>query len=270
MKDVQSERDHRNIPLEKVGVEGLLYPIKVMQKSGGLQETIAKISMSVDLPHEFRGTHMSRFIEVLDSYSHRITLRNLERMLDELKNVLNAQTAHIEMEFPYFLIKEAPISRIPSYMSYICKFKASKSDKFDFILEVNTPVQTVCPCSKEISDYGAHNQRANVKIEVRMSGLVWIEDIVKIAEESASSPVFSLLKREDEKFVTEHAHDNPRFAEDVAREATLRLERNPKITWYRVTVVSYESIHNHNAFACVSKNTVMRARNGEKGQQGGQ
>ncbi len=259
MRDVQSERDHRNIPLDLVGVEGLTYPIKVMQKKGGYQHTVAKISMQVNLPHDFRGTHMSRFVEVLNEFRHDISYRNLKVMLNKLKKVLDAETAHIEMEFPYFLEKNAPVSGIPSYMSYICKFSATQNNGFDFILEVNTPVHTLCPCSKEISDRGAHNQRANVKIEVRMSGIIWIEDLVEIAEASASSPLYSLLKREDEKYVTELAYDTPRFVEDVAREAALRLEANPRVTWYRVSVTSFESIHNHNAYACVSRRKGQKA-----------
>ncbi len=262
MRDVQSERDHRNIPLDRVGVEGLTYPIKVMQKSGGYQHTVAKISMHVNLPHNFRGTHMSRFVEVLNEFRDDINYRNLNIMLNKLKEVLDAETAHIEMEFPYFLQKKAPVSGISSYMSYMCKFSATRNDGFDFILEVNTPVHTLCPCSKEISDRGAHNQRANVKIEVRMSGLIWIEDLVSIAEDSASAPLYSLLKREDEKYVTELAYDTPRFVEDVAREAALRLDGNPLVTWYRVSVTSYESIHNHNAYACVSKDKRSNSHEG--------
>lgn len=253
MRDVQSEADHRNVPLDRVGVEGLVYPIKVMQKTGGYQDTVARISMHVNLPHNFRGTHMSRFVEVLNEYRHNVSYRNLQRMLCKLRDVLDAETAHIEMEFPYFLEKKAPVSGIPSCMSYTCKFSATQDHEFDFILEVNTPVHTLCPCSKEISDRGAHNQRANVKIEVRMAGLIWIEDLIDIAESSASAPLYSLLKREDEKFITEHAYDTPRFVEDVVREVALKLDENKLVTWYRVSVTSFESIHNHNAYACVSR-----------------
>ncbi len=256
MRDVQSERDHRNIPLERVGVEGLKYPIKVMDRVNGTQPTVGTISLAVDLPEEFRGTHMSRFLEVLHFYKDYISLDNLEEILDELRNRLNASSAHIEIEFPYFLKKKAPVTGAESFMDYRCKFIATKNRKFDFILEVNVPVQTLCPCSKEISEYGAHNQRAEVTIQVRMKKLVWIEELIEIAESSASSPLYALLKREDEKFVTEHAYDNPRFVEDVARDVALKLEENDRITWYYIMVKSFESIHHHNAYACLRKSKL--------------
>ncbi|HEW91021.1 MAG TPA: GTP cyclohydrolase I FolE2 [Thermotogaceae bacterium] len=252
MKDIQSERDNRNIPINKVGVEGVSYPIVVMDKSKKHQETVGKITMSVDLPKDFRGTHMSRFIEVLNRHRSKINPHNIEDMLEDIRKVLRAQTAHIEIEFPYFIEKKAPVSKIKSYMKYNCKFSASKtSDKFDFVITVEIPIQTVCPCSLEISDFGAHNQRALVKISVRMRNLVWIEELIEVAENAASSPVYTLLKREDEKYVTENSFMNPRFVEDVAREVVKKLKNDPRITWYKVEVLSYESIHNHNAFACI-------------------
>ncbi|MDI3471742.1 MAG: cyclohydrolase [Thermotogaceae bacterium] len=252
MKDVQNEKDYRNIPINRVGVEGVHYPIIVMDKSKRNQRTIGKITMSVDLPKDFRGTHMSRFIEVLNKHKNKINPHNIENMLEDIRIALNAQNAHIDVEFPYFLEKSSPVSKIKSYMKYNCRFSASKTaEKFDFVIRVEVPVQTVCPCSLEISEFGAHNQRALVKISVRMKNLVWIEELIEIAEKAASSPVFTLLKREDEKYVTENSFKNPRFVEDVAREVVKELKDNEKITWYRVEVLSYESIHNHNAFACI-------------------
>jgi len=252
MKDVQSERDERNIPINKVGVESVSYPIIVMDRDKKRQETVGKITMSVDLPKDFRGTHMSRFIEVLNRHRNRITPHNIEEILEEMREVLRAKVAHIEIEFPYFVEKSSPVSGIKSYIKYNCKFSASKmQDSFDFIITVEVPVQTVCPCSLEISDFGAHNQRALVKISVRMKTLVWIEELIDIAESSASSPVYTLLKREDEKYVTENSFMNPRFVEDVAREVVKKLKADDRITWYRVEVLSFESIHNHNAFACI-------------------
>lgn len=252
MKDVQNERDERNIPINKVGVEGVNYPIMVMDRNRRPQKTIGRITMSVDLPEDFRGTHMSRFIEVLNRHRNRITPHNIEEMLEEMRRVLRAQTAHIEIEFPYFIEKASPVSGIKSYMKYNCVFSANKSLKgFDFVITVEVPVQTVCPCSLEISDFGAHNQRATVKISTRMKSLVWIEELIDVAESSASSPVYTLLKREDEKYVTENSFSNPRFVEDVAREVVKRLKADGRITWYRVEVLSFESIHNHNAFACI-------------------
>ncbi|MGB9824032.1 MAG: GTP cyclohydrolase FolE2 [Candidatus Hydrothermia bacterium] len=257
MKDVQSEKDLRKIPLDKVGIEDLLYPIKVMDRANVLQHTLARVKMAVELPHNFRGTHMSRFVEVLNKHSNNITLHNLENILDELKKVLKAEKSYLELEFPYFIKKKAPVSGLESYMNYTCKFIASKSSVFDFVLEVNVPIHTLCPCSREISERGAHNQRAEVQIQVRTRKLVWIEELVQYAEESASVPLYPLLKRTDEKFVTEKAYDNPRFVEDVARELAIRLNKDDRISWYRVSVKSYESIHNHNAFACLERNKTL-------------
>ncbi|MEO0246677.1 MAG: GTP cyclohydrolase FolE2 [candidate division WOR-3 bacterium] len=257
MRDVQNEKDIRKIPIDKVGIEDLLYPIRVMDKANVLQHTLAKVKLAVELPHNFRGTHMSRFVEVLNKHSNNITLHNLENILDELKKVLRAEKSYLELEFPYFIKKKAPVSGMESYMNYLCKFIASKSDTFDFILEVKVPIHTLCPCSKEISENGAHNQRAEVDIQVRTTKLVWIEELVQYAEESASVPLYALLKRTDEKFVTEKAYKNPRFVEDVARELAIRLNKDERITWYRISVKSFESIHNHNAFACLEKHRTQ-------------
>jgi len=253
MRDVQKEPPPRKIPIDKVGVEDVTYPIRVMDKENGFQNTVARIKMSVDLPHNFRGTHMSRFIEVLNKHLHNITLYNLENILEDIRKELDAETSHIEIEFPYFIRKKAPISGMESFMNYRCKFIASKDDKFDFILEVNVPVHTLCPCSKEISERGAHNQRALVSVQVRMKKLVWIEEIVEMVEGSASAPLYALLKREDERYITEHAYDNPRFVEDVVREVAVNLDRDDRIIWYFINVKSFESIHNHNAFACLKR-----------------
>ena len=257
MRDVQKEPPPRKIPIDKVGVEDVTYPIRVMDKENGFQNTVARIKMSVDLPHNFRGTHMSRFIEVLNKHLHNITLYNLENILEDIRKELDAETSHIEIEFPYFIRKKAPISGMESFMNYRCKFIASKDDKFDFILEVNVPVHTLCPCSKEISERGAHNQRALVSVQVRMKKLVWIEEIVEMVEGSASAPLYALLKREDERYITEHAYDNPRFVEDVVREVAVNLDRDERIIWYFINVKSFESIHNHNAFACLKRDKII-------------
>ncbi len=249
MRDIQSEKDLRNIPLKRVGVSDIQYPIRVMDRKNGTQHTIAKINMHVDLPKEFRGTHMSRFLEVLNRHHCNMTIRNIENVLDEMKKVLKASESHIEVRFPYFIMKKAPVSKIESFMNYQCAFLASKKEKMDFILEVKTPVHNLCPCSKSISKYGAHNQRGIVTIKVRMKKLVWIEEIVEIAEKSSSAPLYSLLKREDEKFVTEKAYENPRFVEDVVRNATLMLMKDNRITYFSVEAENFESIHNHNAYA---------------------
>lgn len=249
MRDVQSEKDFRNIIIEKVGVSSIRYPIRVMDKQNGFQNTVALVDLLVDLPSEYRGTHMSRFVEILNKHRNNMSLSNLEQILDETKNELKAKVAHIILRFPYFILKKAPVTKEESFMDYECAFIASKDENFDFVLEVNVPVHLLCPCSKEISAFGAHNQRAQVKVRVKMNRLVWIEDIVEIVEKAASSPVYTLLKRPDEKFVTEHAYLNPKFVEDIIRDIALYFDGDERITYYEVEAISYESIHNHNAYA---------------------
>jgi GTP cyclohydrolase I len=254
MKDVQSQIDQRNIPLKKVGISELNWPIKVMDKNNGIQHTVGSFSMSVDLPGTSRGTHMSRFVEVINGIDS-ISPKNLEKMMVELENKLEARAAFLTMKFHYFINKPSPVTGISSPFDVVCSFEAEKQGEFKYYLTVEVPVSTLCPCSKEISEYGAHNQRATVKLTVSMTKLVWIEELVKIAEDSASAPIYSLLKRSDEKFVTEQAYLNPRFVEDVVREAATRLEMHKDISWYSVYVESIESIHNHNAFAYAEKET---------------
>lgn len=253
MRDVQSEKDHRNIPINMVGIKGLKYPIIVMDRTNKRQHTIGTFNLFVDLPKDFRGTHMSRFVEVLDRHNMKVTPKNMEAILDDMREALKATVAHVTVDFPYFIRKSAPISGIESYSSYNCGFISTKNKEFDFILKVEVPVLTVCPCSKEISDRGAHNQRAMVSVQVRMNSLVWIEEIIEMVEDAASAPIFTLLKREDEKFITEISYDNPRFVEDVSREVVLKFMSDPRISWYRVEVSSQESIHNHEAYACIEK-----------------
>ncbi|KUK23189.1 MAG: GTP cyclohydrolase folE2 [Thermotoga petrophila] len=252
MKDVQNEKDPRMVPLKKVGIKDLHWPLKVILKEDGYQSTVAQISCSVDLHREKRGIHMSRFIEVLNKLEV-ITPQIFEEILDDLIEIMEAKRAHLEIHFPYFIWKESPVSRKKSPLKVDCFVEAEKEKNFSFKIGVRTPVHTLCPCSKEISDYGAHNQRAFVEITVKTRKFIWFEDLVEIAEKNASSPLYTLLKRPDEKFVTEKAYENPRFVEDVARDVALELEKDPRITWYRVYVESMESIHNHNAFACLEK-----------------
>ncbi|SKB00223.1 GTP cyclohydrolase I [Caloramator quimbayensis] len=256
MKDVQSEKDFRNVSLKKVGINGLKWPIVVKEKSGGVQNTISQMALSVDLPADIRGTHMSRFVELVNDLKE-ITPKEIEKALDNLKEKLGAKTAHLKIDFDYFIKKPSPVTGIVSPYDVKCSFDAEKGEDFIFIMEVFVPVSTLCPCSKEISEFGAHNQRAVVNISIYSKKLIWIEDLVKVAEESASSPVFSLLKRKDEKFVTERAYLNPRFVEDVVRETAIRLDDMKEILWYRVHVESMESIHNHNAFACTEKGEIV-------------
>ncbi|MCE5270216.1 GTP cyclohydrolase FolE2 [bacterium] len=257
LRDIQSETDHRNLTIQKVGVKGLSYPITVQDRANGSQNTVARIQMSVLLPHSFRGTHMSRFIEILNRHRGDIAADNLHEILAEMRQKMNAEVAHMELEFPYFIQREAPVSKSKALQEYLCRFigsLGSDSRDTDFILVVEVPVTTLCPCSREISDYGAHNQRSVVRLSVRFSEFIWIEDLVELAEQSASCALYPLLKRRDEKYVTEYAYNHPRFVEDVVREAALRLENMAGVNWYRVEAENFESIHNHNAYALIEKN----------------
>jgi GTP cyclohydrolase I len=253
MRDIQNEEDPRRIEIDKVGVKGLSYPIIVLDRANKLQHTVAKVNMFVNLPHSFRGTHMSRFVEILNQYRGQITMKNMGPILKRMREVFQAESAHLEIDFPYFIEKEAPVSRAKSLMSYMCKFIGSLSKGEDFVLEVRVPVNTLCPCSKEISDRGAHNQRGEVRLQVRFKEFVWIEDLISLVEASASSGLYSLLKREDERWVTENAYDNPAFVEDVVRSLADKLLKDPNITWFSVEAENQESIHNHNAYAFLER-----------------
>jgi GTP cyclohydrolase I len=253
LSDIQKSRDTRNIPIGKVGVKDISYPIVVMDKNKSIQHTVARINMYVDLPHHFKGTHMSRFIEILNTYREEIALDKMETILVKMKEKLGAGSAHLEIEFPYFIEKRAPVSKARSLMEYTCEFKASLAAEFDFILGIKVPVTSLCPCSKELSAYGAHNQRSIMTVRVRYREFIWIEDLIEIIEGCGSSPVYSLLKREDEKFVTEKAFENPRFVEDMVREATQKLLAMENITWFSVEAENFESIHKHSAYAAIEK-----------------
>lgn len=258
MKDVQNTPDTRGIPIDQVGITNLCYPISVMDQDGKLVPTVANISMSVHLPHHFKGTHMSRFLEVLAKHQGEITTRSLPAILHDLKDRLNAESAHVEVTFPHFIEKAAPVSGAKAKVACDCAFTVSCNGAKDNVaLRVVVPVKTLCPCSKEISDYGAHNQRGHVTIEVRpkMSkkgwAWIWIEELVEIAEKSASAPVYALLKRPDERHVTMQAYDNPVFVEDLVRNVAVLLKKDPRITAFTVQAVNQESIHAHDAFARV-------------------
>lgn len=261
LTDVQQTPDVRGIEIDQVGICDLAYPIVVLDRANERQHAAAKISMSVNLPHHFKGTHMSRFLQVLARHQGEVTMRTLPAILHELKQRLDAEAAHVEVEFTYFLQRTAPVSGLKSPMDYRCAFVGeSNGTHDDFILRVEVPVSTLCPCSKMISDYGAHNQRGYVTIAVRMHRaaagawqMVWIEELIEIAEKSASAPIYPLLKRTDERFVTMQAYDNPAFVEDVVRNAASLLRKDARIAWFEVRAVNHESIHNHSAFAVVRK-----------------
>ncbi|RME94756.1 MAG: GTP cyclohydrolase I FolE2, partial [Verrucomicrobia bacterium] len=247
LADKQNERDHRELRIDKVGVRGLRFPIQIRDKAHEVQNTVATIGMYVDLPKEFKGTHMSRFIEVLNAHGSVVHVENIPDILHAMQRKLRSATAHLEMEFPFFLEKRAPVTRQMGVMDYTARFDATAcGPDIDFVLTVKVGVTTLCPCSKAISRHGAHNQRGLVTVAIRSSKIVWIEDLIAIVEQSASSELYSLLKRSDEKFVTERAYENPVFVEDLVRNVALRLNAHPDITWYRVEAENQESIHNHN------------------------
>ena len=257
MKDIQNHKDNRNIDIDQVGVKGIHYPITVLDKNIGEQQTVAEINMYVDLPRHYKGTHMSRFVEILHEHSRKVSLQNFSEILEEMKSRLNAESAHMEIAFPYFINKAAPVTGSQGLMEYRCVLKgALTAQGSDLVVLIHVPISTLCPCSKEISDYGAHNQRGEVRLQVRFKRFVWIEDLIKMVEESASSDVYSVLKREDEKFVTEHAYNHPMFVEDIVREIATNLNKDPNITWFAVESENFESIHNHNAYAYIERHKV--------------
>jgi GTP cyclohydrolase I len=255
IEDVQGRPDGRGVPLKHAGVSQISYPIAVLDRKRERQHTIARLSMSVGLPHDFKGTHMSRFIEILEKHRGEVTMRTLPAVLRELRERLDAETACVRVTFPYFLERAAPVSGAVALMDYQCTLVGeAKADGEDFILSVRVPVTSLCPCSKAISDYGAHNQRTYVTVDLRSvsaneKDFVWIEELVDYIEASASAPVYPLLKRADERHVTMQAYDNPAFVEDIARDVALRLQGDARVGWFRIHVESDESIHNHCAFA---------------------
>ncbi len=254
LHDKQSERDYRELRIDKVGVRGLRFPIQLRDKAHVMQNTVATIGMYVDLPKEFKGTHMSRFIEVLNAHGNIVHVDNITDILQQMQRKLNANASHLEMEFPYFLSKRAPISGKESLMDYVARFDATAiGTQIDFVLTVKAGVTTLCPCSKAISAYGAHNQRGEVTVQLRFTKAIWIEDVIAMIESSASAELFALLKRQDEKAVTERAYENPVFVEDLVRNVALKLNAHPDVTWYKVEAENQESIHNHNAYACIEK-----------------
>lgn len=254
LQDTQSQPDHRKIAIDRVGVKDLRFPIEIQDKSHSKQHTVATVALSVDLPHHHKGTHMSRFIEVLNSHGPVLHVHNIGEILQELQERLHAEKAHVEFQFPFFLEKEAPATKSPGLMDYQVTFDATAfKDEIDFVVTVEVPVTTLCPCSKAISKNGAHNQRGIVRFSVRFRNPIWLEDLIRLVETSASSELYSVLKRPDEKAVTEQAYDNPVFVEDLVRNVAAKSKAQPDISWYRVEAENFESIHNHNAFAVIEQ-----------------
>jgi len=271
MPDIQNEADFREIPLTKVGVKGLEYPIRVLDKIKKEQHTTAKVDLFANLPHQFKGTHMSRFIEIFHRYREDLSMRRFLEMLTEIREDLKAESAFGSMSFPYFVEKKAPVSRLLGMISCQCLYKGrvrtrlrpgieqrmaaetgqhrTGGNEKHFTVAVSVPVNTVCPCSRAISERGAHNQRGIVTVEMELGSFFWLEDIITLVEESASSPVYSLLKREDEKYITEHAYDNPKFVEDLVRDVYVKIKALNQFPRFSVEAENFESIHNHSAYA---------------------
>lgn len=255
MIDVQNQEDHRNINIDKVGVKNIRYPLTVMDRENDFQHTVATINMYVNLPRKFKGTHMSRFIEILNEFYGHLDIREFSKILGAMQKRLEAQSAHLEITFPYFIEKKSPVTDTTGLMEYGCRVIGSLDHRkgYDLIVEVNVPITTVCPCSREISNHGAHNQRGMARLAVRFRKFVWIEDLVRVVEEAASCEVYSLLKRPDEKYVTERGYENPKFVEDVVRDIAAQLKPDPNILWFQVDVENFESIHNHSAYAFIER-----------------
>ncbi|MCE1245803.1 MAG: GTP cyclohydrolase FolE2 [Firmicutes bacterium] len=257
LEDVQNTPDFRQIPIDMVGVTDLRYPVYVLDRSQNRQQTVAVIAVSVNLPHDLKGTHMSRFVEILNDHRGEMTMNTLPAILREMKERYQAQSARMEMSFPYFMERTAPVSGLSALMDYECRFTGEMTENDDdFVMCVKVPISSLCPCSKAISDYGAHNQRGYVTMDVRTGKnedgtykFIWIEELIELAEKCGSSPVYPLLKRPDERHVTMQAYDNPVFVEDIVRNVAGMLMSDDRVSWFKVHAVNFESIHNHSAFA---------------------
>jgi len=251
--DVQNSADSRQLPINQVGIKSIRHPVKVLDKSGGVQHTIAVFNMYVGLPHNFKGTHMSRFVEILNTNEREVSVENFESMLRNMVVRLEAETGHIEMSFPYFINKRAPVSRVKSLMDYEVSFVGEilAGGKYRQTTKVVVPATSLCPCSKKISERGAHNQRSHVTITATTNAFIWIEELVQMVEVQASCDLYGLLKRPDEKYVTERAYDNPKFVEDIVRDVAGVLNADNRIDAYIVEAENFESIHNHSAYALI-------------------
>ena len=256
IEDVQNRADTRQIPINRVGVKEILHPVRVKDRSGGEQHTVANFNMYVYLPHNFKGTHMSRFLEILHSHEREISVDSFMDILRQMTERLESEAGHIEMKFPYFVNKTAPVSGVKSLLDYQASLigEVKRGGTTDLWVKVVVPVTSLCPCSKKISAYGAHNQRSHVTIKARIASHVWIEELIDIAEKEASCELFGILKRPDEKWVTERAYDNPKFVEDMVRDVAVRLNNDERIREYVVESENFESIHNHSAYALIESN----------------
>jgi len=254
IEDVQNTPDIRHLDINKVGIKSIRHPVLVKDKTGGEQHTVAIFDMYVHLPHNFKGTHMSRFVEILNVNEHAISIESFETILREMVQRLEAESGYIEMRFPYFINKAAPVSGVKSLLDYEVTFIGEiKNGEFSITVKVLVPVTSLCPCSKKISDYGAHNQRSHVTVTALLNDFMWLEDIISLVEKQASCELYGLLKRPDEKFVTERAYDNPKFVEDMVRDVAAQLNKEKRIDKFIVESENFESIHNHSAYALIER-----------------
>ena len=252
IEDVQGSADTRRIAIDKVGIKDIRHPVRIRDRSDGEQHTVANFNMYVNLPHNFKGTHMSRFVEILNHHEKEITVDSFKEMLGEMTELLDAASGHIEMTFPYFIKKRAPVSGVESLMDYEVSFIGEIHDGVpEMHIQVVVPVTSLCPCSKKISDYGAHNQRSHVTVKVKTRGFIWVEELIEMVEQEASCELYGLLKRPDEKYVTERAYNNPKFVEDMVRDVAARLNADDRVASYVVESENFESIHNHSAYAMI-------------------
>jgi GTP cyclohydrolase I len=267
--DTQSTEDLRRISIDRVGIKDIRHPVVVRDRSGREQHTVAKFNMYVGLPHNFKGTHMSRFVEILNEHEYEISVESFMRMVNETAGRLDARDSHVEMTFPYFVQKAAPVSRVKSLMDYDVTFVGEvKSGRSEIWVKVLVPMTSLCPCSKSISDYGAHNQRSHVTVCVRIREFLWIEELIDMVEKIASCELYGLLKRPDEKYVTERAYDNPKFVEDIVRDVAVQLNGDDRIAAYVVESENFESIHNHSAYAMIARDKDAEPSPGRAARQG--
>ena len=255
--DIQSSKDTRHISIDKVGIKDIKHPVVVKDRSGREQHTVANFNMYVNLPDQYKGTHMSRFVEILNNHEYEITVKSFKRMIEEMTELLNAESGNVEMTFPYFVNKAAPVSGVESLMDYVVSFIGKiENGKPEVLVKVEVPVTSLCPCSKNISDYGAHNQRSRITACVEMNDFIWIEELLEVIEKVASCELYGLLKRPDEKYVTEKAYDNPKFVEDLVRDIAVEFNNDDRIAAYTVESENFESIHNHSAYAMLTLSLI--------------
>jgi len=255
-EDVQGRPDTRRLPINRVGIKDINHPVRVKDRAAGEQHTIATFNMYVNLPHNFKGTHMSRFIEILHA-EWEISVESFRSILEKMTTRLEADVAHVEMSFPFFIMKKAPVSGVESLMDYRASLIGERrGGRTDTRIRVVVPVTSLCPCSKKISAYGAHNQRSHITITAKLKSHIWIEELIEIAESEASSQLYAILKRPDEKYVTEHAYDHPKFVEDMVRDVAMRISADARVAAYIVEAENFESIHNHSAYARIEKGEI--------------